>query len=67
MSNSRDLTRREFVTDAGKTTIGTVVAVLALRAGPGKKPLHDGERGPMTHVTDANRYLPWECRAGCAV
>jgi predicted dehydrogenase len=40
---------------------------VALRAGPGRQILYDGERGQITNMTDANQYLTREYRDGWAI
>ena len=52
MSNAKDLTRREFVTDAGKATIGTMVAVGAPLIVP-RRVLGRGHRAPSDTVNVA--------------
>jgi predicted dehydrogenase len=52
MSSSRDRTRREFVTDAGKATVGTMVAVGAPLIVP-RRVLGRGHRAPSDTVNIA--------------
>jgi predicted dehydrogenase len=52
---------------AAQLTETMLLGIVALRTGPGKKILYDGERGQVTNVTDANQYLTREYRAGWAI
>ena len=52
---------------AAPLTETMLLGLVALRAGPGKKILYDGERGQITNIADANQYLTREYRAGWAL
>jgi len=52
---------------AAQLTETMLLGLVALRTGPGKKILYDGERGQITNIADANQYLTREYRAGWAI
>jgi len=52
---------------AARLTETMLLGLVALRAGQGKKILYDGERGQITNLPEANRYLTREYRAGWAI
>jgi predicted dehydrogenase len=52
---------------AAQLTETMLLGLVALRAGPGKRILYDGERGQITNIPDANQYLTREYRAGWAL
>ena len=52
---------------AAQLTETMLLGLVALRAGPGKKILYDGERGTVINAPEANRYLTREYRAGWAI
>jgi hypothetical protein len=49
---------------AARLTETMLLGVAALRAGPGKKILYDGESGRVTNIAGANQYLTRDYRAG---
>jgi predicted dehydrogenase len=52
---------------AAQLTETMLLGLVALRTGPGKKILYDGERGQITNIVDANQYLTRDYRAGWAI
>jgi predicted dehydrogenase len=52
---------------AAQLTETMLLGLVALRTGPGKKILYDGERGRITNIAEANQYLSREYRAGWAI
>jgi predicted dehydrogenase len=52
---------------AAQLTETMLLGLAALRAGPGRKILYDGERGLITNIAEANQYLTREYRAGWSI
>ncbi len=52
---------------AAQLTETMLLGLVALRAGPGRKILYDGELGHITNMADANQLLTREYRAGWGV
>jgi predicted dehydrogenase len=52
---------------AARLTETMLLGLVALRAGPGKKILYDGQRGQITNYAGASQYLTREYRCGWAI
>jgi predicted dehydrogenase len=52
---------------AAQLTETMLLGLVALRTGPGKKILYDGERGQITNIAEANQYLTRDYRPGWAI
>jgi predicted dehydrogenase len=52
---------------AARLTETMLLGLVALRSGPGKKILYDGQRGEITNYATANQYLTREYRSGWAI
>jgi hypothetical protein len=52
---------------AARLTETMLLGLVALRTGPGRKIVYNGERGEVTNIADANQYLSREYRSGWAV
>jgi len=52
---------------AAQLTETMLLGLVALRTGPGKKILYDGERGQITNIAEANQFLTRDYRSGWAI